>query len=518
MNFSENQQTGVLAELDVKRLFMSWGWNVGRDQVDEGYDLLVAPDRTRFRGARFLVQVKGTSRRKGGRIAAQVSRRRLRQYAEDILPVFIVRVLADGSMYWLHAQLWAHGHAQALSGAGMAQVHFDNANNLADKTSFESYLMRVLPRVPGNITAFDEAVDEVGLLNALDPRLRVRVSGAESRPTRQISAVSEPVETTFRFTPEQPEEGVKALKDAIEFGLPCSIDVENFTVAGSPLFEHITEQNPGRGRLSINHGTGEAGVVRVYPGSQYSMTAERLLLEADLFRGRAGIAISNTSRESIFDLSLRLSFHHHEGLKVHLDLAVRASPRPASLIQNVDALRPLANWSEQVMRQGALYIEFEFSGKRETIPFPETQVVRLRNFLHWIRTLSRLHLVARSLNSELPYEPGRVFRPEEIGDIDLAYLLLKGDRRRVQLDRLEFDAHPTLAGGVVCSGKYLDTLTFTVNGHHLGDIPVTIELTDYVSESVAGSDRSRLVMTDDSEAWIAYDEHTHAENGNLYLN
>ena len=84
MNFPENQKTGVLAEIDVERLFTSWSWNVGKDRIDVGYDLFVMPDHAQYQGARFLVQVKGTAqKKKKGIIVAPVSKDRLRQYAED---------------------------------------------------------------------------------------------------------------------------------------------------------------------------------------------------------------------------------------------------------------------------------------------------------------------------------------------------------------------------------------------------------------------------------------------------
>lgn len=94
-NFPENQKTGDLAEQDVQRLFTSWGWNTGKDRIDAGYDLFVCPDEAKYNGARFLIQTKGSAKAKAKvSITAPVSKGRLRQYAGNILPVFIVRVTA----------------------------------------------------------------------------------------------------------------------------------------------------------------------------------------------------------------------------------------------------------------------------------------------------------------------------------------------------------------------------------------------------------------------------------------
>lgn len=87
MNFTENQRTGVLAENVVESLFLSWFWTVGRDRIDVGYDLFVEPDRERFKGQRFLVQVKGTARQKRGAPTAKVSKSNLRKYAANRIPV-----------------------------------------------------------------------------------------------------------------------------------------------------------------------------------------------------------------------------------------------------------------------------------------------------------------------------------------------------------------------------------------------------------------------------------------------
>ncbi|TQM12276.1 hypothetical protein FB548_2208 [Pseudoxanthomonas sp. 3HH-4] len=44
MNLPKSQKTGRLAEWAVDGVFTSWGWNVGEDHIDIGYDLCVTSD------------------------------------------------------------------------------------------------------------------------------------------------------------------------------------------------------------------------------------------------------------------------------------------------------------------------------------------------------------------------------------------------------------------------------------------------------------------------------------------
>lgn len=92
---------------------MSWDWNVGQDRIDIGYDLCITPDQNIYRGIRFLVQVKGTAV-SSKRPKALVASSRLRQYAASILPVFILRVASDKTIYWVHAQAWAATNKEVL--------------------------------------------------------------------------------------------------------------------------------------------------------------------------------------------------------------------------------------------------------------------------------------------------------------------------------------------------------------------------------------------------------------------
>ncbi|CAM5407178.1 hypothetical protein ECAE60S_02052 [Eoetvoesiella caeni] len=510
MNFPDNQKTGALGELAVEQLFMSWGWNVGKDRIDEGYDLFVAPNRDKYQGSRFLVQVKGTASRKGkGVIVAPVSKLRLRQYAESRMPVFIVRVMADCSLYWLHAQYWARSNLHRLSGSGTTGVRFHVSQSLADREAFESYLTEILSQIPGTS---DFLVDEESLLlNSLDPRFGVRINTRNGKQQREIFAKSEDVQTTFTFRPENAPENLKNLEDAIEFGLPRSIEVENLTMTGSPLFEHISKGNQGKASLSIRNESGTPGKVRLYPGAKFSITAEQVLLEAEMFRGRKGLAISNESKDSAFDLTIRVT-KNQDATQLTANVGIRSSFVSGRKIQHIDVLRPITLWAEQVLAQRSLFLELEFDGRRAALTASGGDVDKLIPFLQWVRMMSRLHLVAKALNSSFVLPAEVVLPHNEVNDIDLAYTLLKGDRCSVQVARLEFEPTQSFDGVTTDSVYCTNTLSITVLDQLLGHIPIAIELSAYVIEPVPDSTKLRLTKGVNGEAWIYYAEHENNED------
>ncbi len=506
MNFPNSHRTGALAEIDIERLFMSWRWNVGQDRIDVGYDLCVTPDRAKYQGARFLVQVKGTAQKKRkGVVVAPVSKARLRQYASDVLPVFIVRAMPGGEFYWLHAQAWAESNQDRLRGSGTAGVRFDVSHALAHRDAFEAYLEKVLPgrlhETPGGLS---DLAAESRFLNSLDPRLKVRLSVRENTKTHEVFATSEDVASQFTFSPLRSPENLERLRDAVEYGLPRAIEVENFQLTGSPLFSEIGASGVNWGTLTIGQASRQPGTVRLYPGRRYSISAAELALDADLFNGQKGAAIINEMRESVIDLSIRL-VPYQAGGKATVSMGLRPALLADRPLQHIDALRPLAVWTEQVAAQGSMFIELAFNHGRAPLAASDEGVNKLRPFLHWARTLSRLHLVAKALDSSIALPLEFELSAEDVGDIDLAYMLLKGERRAIDLGPIEFEPDRPI-GSAGNTFFCTTTLAFAILGWPLGHIPVAIELANYSLEEVANSSRMRLTKGETGQAWISYAE------------
>lgn len=512
MDFPENQKTGVLAEIDVERLFISWNWNVGHDRIDAGYDLFVTPDHAQYQGARFLVQVKGTAReKKAGFIVAPVPKNRLRQYAEDLLPVFIIRATSNGSLYWLHAQPWTQSNRDRLTGSGNSGVRFSPVQKLSDREGFEAYLKQVLRHDNAEAMALSDLAEDSRFLNSLDPSFGVHISVQGREKKHEIFAKSKEVKSRIAFAPQRSPKNLDNLRELIEFGLPRSVEVDNFKLIGSPLLDELSKRIPIKGTLAITPTSKDAGVVRLYPGARYSITAQEFALEAELFRGMKGAAISNETKDSAFDLNIRMVQNEISG-QITTTIGFRVSSIARCPIQNVDALRPLANWAEQVMSQRAIFFELAFMGVRAPFVAPEEAIKDLYPFLRLARTLSRLHLVAKALDSTLALTENFEFSTEDIGDIDLAFALLKGERRSVNIGTIEFDPVVPLVEVLGKNFHCTTTLSLTIFDQLLGEIPVGIELSDFVTERLPDSEKVRLSMGETGRAWIYYAEHDDENN------
>lgn len=99
------------------------------------------------------------------------------------------------------------------------------------------------------------------------------------------------------------------------------------------------------------------------------------------------------------------------------------------------------------------------------------------------------------------------FSTEDVGDIDLAFALLKGERRSVNIGTIEFEPVVPL---VEVSGETFyctTTLSLTINDQLLGEILVGVELSDFLIERLPDSEMVRLSMGEAGRAWISYAEH-----------
>jgi hypothetical protein len=503
-NFPDSHRTGAVAEIDVERLFISWGWNVGHDRIDAGYDLHVTPDRAIYKGFRFSVQVKGTAQKKRkGVIVAQVSKKRLRQYAEDFLPVFIIRTTPDGSLYWLHAQSWAKENRHKLGKSGSSGVRFEPSQTLAKKENFENYLNSIFQSHQHLSEPHHESILESTFLNSLDTRLGVRLREIDKEKVHEIFAKDESVCAELSFNPHTSPENLKELRDAFEYGLPRSIEVDNLKLTGSPLFDHIANGTM-RGSLSISPIYNQAATIHLFPGEKFSVTASELVMSAERFIGQKGIVFTNERNDGDLDISIRF-FEEEGSLKAKGNIKLRPSLTNTP-IKDHPTLNLLGSWAEQSIRQQTFSIEIVMNGVRLPLPLLQTEDNQTWDFVRLSCVIGRIYLIARAVDSSFTLPVSFSISPEELSEIELAYTLLKGERREIKISTFEFEPTEEININDDHDFAYTTLLKIKILDQLLCEIPVLIELYGYQLKKISGSKNLRMVQSNTETAWISYAE------------
>lgn len=512
VNFPTTQQTGSLAEQDVTRLFTSWSWTVGRDLIDTGYDLSVEPDSTKFQGHRFLVQVKGTSRRKRGSVVANVSKRRLRQYAVNPLPVFLIRSTAEGAFHWLHVQPWTQQNLRRLKGSGEAGITFPSGQTLDDKDGFLAYLCEILKPAAERPAALSDLARERGrYLSSLDSRLGVRVGVANGAETYEIFARSELATFGVELKTSSDPKDIESLEDALRYGLPARLEVDSFRLVGSDLFSAIEMNNDCRRTLTINRTSTEDCSVCLYPGTNYSMLASEFSLSARLYRGHRGFAISNEAIESIFAFKLRGEVGEDGCGSAQVTMGFRVHELSNAPIQQHVSLGSLGEWARQVLEESAIFIELRLRGSCVRLCAQGDAVAAVRDILYYGFVLGRLHKVAKALNSDLTVGDGFTLSEAEVSDIHLLYALLKGERISINLDSFEL-VTPTPLTCEPTGAFYAETsMSITLSGQPLGTIPVAIDFNKFTFEALSEPCKYRLTRGNGGSAFLYYSNHDKAE-------
>ncbi|MDH5824199.1 DUF4365 domain-containing protein [Luteimonas sp. RD2P54] len=503
-NFPENQQTGAVTEDEVSLLFMKWGWTVGRDRLDTGYDLCVEPETSHYGGARFLVQVKGTTqKRKSASLVAPVGRARLRQYVRNPHPVFLVRATPDGHLYWIHVQQWAKTNSHRLSGEGVAHVRMSSDYTLADRDQFEVYLQQVLSPPSSRPGALGTLAEErANYLNALDPRLRVRVNVRDGAEEHRLFANSENVEAHFSFQPRALPENLSRLDEALNFGLPRSIQVDNFQMSGSPMYTALGVDRPHTGTLTIEAEPRPAWV-RIYPGREYSITAQELALPADFYLGRTGIAVSNEARNNVFRIDVRLEALNG-GLAGGSTLFICEKRLTAAPIQQFKELGDASEWADQAYQQKMMFFELAVDGKRSRL-WPQEVSNEMLGWLHHIKLLARIHAIARFLNLDYSLPFGYQISQEEANEIEFAYELLRGHRVSGGSVSILIEDAASLAPSKTPQGLVATTnIVMTLSGQDFGILPVEIDMPGYVIERIPDTNNFRVHHPEAADAWVIY--------------
>lgn len=504
-NYPSNQQTGAVTEDQVGILLMNWGWTIGRDRIDAGYDLCIEPETARFGGARFLVQVKGTVRKmpRAG-LVAPVARARLRQYVRNPHPVFLIRATSNGQFFWVHVQEWAKSNASHLTGKGSTRIKMNPAQELAQRGDFEAYLDKVLAPSHNRLGALASlAEDRATYLNTLDPRFLVRVGLHNGAEQHEVFARESGVETSLSFQAKPLPANIDNLKDALEFGVPRRVQVDSFHMSGSPLFEALRMDQPHTGNLTIQS-KAHPGLIRVYPGHESSLTSQEIVVEADRFSGHKGIAVSNETRDSLFRVDIRLKAEN-ERLTGKSTIGLNEGKLAAVPAQLWTELASAGEWAEQVAEQKKMLFELAFDGRR--IPLPATDADdQLLAWLHYVRLLSRIHLIARYLNLNFVLPADHEITHKESQNINFAYALLRGQRLNGGSVTMKMDLESFKPPSARPHGLWATmSIALSLSGQEFGAIPVGIDMPGYVIEPLCGSAGHHVFHPEGGDAWFTYE-------------
>lgn len=503
MSIPQHQQTGETAETVAMLAFQRWGWNVGRDRVDEGYDLVVTPDRNRYNGQRFLVQVKGTVKSDARAAAyASVERSRMRQYAADPLPVFILRVLPDDTIFWIHAQDWALRHPDRIEGRGRVQVPFDSTRCLSDRDAFEGYLLEVLEPYLAADRSQASVRAEARFLNSLDPRLGVRLTVSEHGKVHEVFARDENVTTSVKFTPEHSADNLDALRQTLEYGLPAKVNVRDLRLVGSPLLTHIHPAGLSTGQLTISPLAVCRGHVRLFAGPVASPRHSVLTLPADLTRGTRGAAISNAAFDDVLGVELRFLVEDNEPT-VRFQATIRTD-RLTGPVQDMVLLDAFAPWAEQAIANGRVTMQLRFEGATASLTLDDGAMEALGDILHWMREVGRLHRVSRAMDSDVVFSASASWTADEARDLALVYRLLRGERLPISLDAFEVESAPALQRGSHGLFRLTSTLDVAFLRQSLGAIPVVIDLLNWAVEPGTAPASCRVAPGEGATAHITH--------------
>ena len=497
-----------MAEIRVETLFIEWGWVTGADRIDVGYDLCIQPDKTLFQGHRFLVQVKGTAAKRKGGVVAPVAKSRLRDYHANPIPVFIVRSTQDGSLYWIHAQEWTRANTTRLVGNGNASVKLSQQNMLLDRDSFTKKLSEVFaPLSTKSDSLVELAADRSAYLSNIDKRLCVKVGTSAGTTTYQFSATDEDVTIPLELTPTDPVQGFQSLKDAVHFGLPVSVDLEQIRVTGSPIFEALDMDRGTPAKLEIAPTVNRRGSVMLQPGSKFSLLATEIQMAASLYFGSEGAAISTETDDGDFSIEIRAFRDPKKFGPTQMKMGLRRDKFLGRPLREHTALAQIGKWADESLCQGGFSLVASFGGRQMRW---QTQNLDRdhRNFLVLLSLGCKLHQVARVLASDIEFDPNAEVTIGDSSSIRMAYRLLKGEVLTIRTPHVSIDCEAANVKSLELNGVHTvrTTLTLTHGDKAVGVIPVVIELFDYSMTFDAELKVQNFYPNDSSSAHMKFDE------------
>lgn len=407
-----------------------------------------------------------------------------------------MRVTPRGDLYWLHAQVWTRQNESRLAGKGYISVDFDRNQCLSNRSQFENYLKPIL-----GSTDWRKQVNPPELLHSF--------SGVTAKKSDQPDADSDFPESLLAqlsFTPVRGLENINRLKDVFYFGLPRKFAVEKFNISGLPLPDNVSGDF-GQGEVTVNPLKFNPGKIRLIPGEKRTVTSTELLIDAELFSGQKGFAASNERKSSLLDICIRFSVNEKFSFIPRAQISLRTLSISQRPIKHADYLSQIHLWSEQALNRRGFSLELEFSDQGIFLPFPSELQQSAVEFLHLAHTLGKIHLIARTTDSDLSIPAEFSISRDELTDINTAFSLLRGDKQLAVTSlsmRLEPHKEMLPAEKVTLFGTRM--LTFTLFEQELCKIPVRFDLVDFRIESIPGSTEMLITPGDHGKAWLSFDE------------
>ena len=507
MNYPDTQRTGALAEMRVEALFVEWGWVTGTDRIDVGYDLCVQPDKNTFHGHRFLVQVKGTATRKKGSVVAPVAKSRLRDYHSNPTPVFIIRSTQDGSLFWIHAQEWTRANTARLAGNGYSSIKLSQQNNLLDREAFTKKLSELFAPLATRAESLVElAADRGAYLSGIDKRLNVQVGTEAGQTTYRFSAAGEDVTIPLELMPADPVQGVQSLTDAIHFGLPVSVDLEQIRVTGSPLFEALNMDRSTPAKLEIAPSVNRRGSVTLQPGTKFNLLSSEVQVTANLYFGSEGAAITTGNEGGAFFLDIRAFRDSGRPRPTQINMGLRRDEFLGRPLRDHSALAHVGKWAEEALTQNGLSLIAHFGGRQVAKWQRQNLEPDHRNFLILMGLVCKLHQIARALGSDIEFNPDAEITQSDATSIQLAYKLLKGEAVRIGTPHISVQCDTADVESLDGLYALRTALHLSHGDESVGNIPVLIELFDYRMEFDEELKVQHFYRECASKAYMKFDE------------
>jgi hypothetical protein len=482
--------------------FTEWSWATGRDYLDVGFDLSVQPDRVRFGGQRFLVQVKGTCVKSRGRIVAPVSKSRLREYATSRTPIFVLRVTAEGDIYWIHAQAWCAANSHRISGDGESRIVFEASQRLDDCEMFSRDLeiaFQLQERTPGALGTL--AKSRAQYLESLDARFAVEIELQQGRESYTITPKQpgKPAQLSLVTSPEQRLAAQEALKTHLEYGTPVELEVGGVRLSDSTLLEAVGASST-RGMIKINTRE-ERARVRLQAGATFNFCAPSADWNLSLYRGTKGAKLESR-RPEFLTFGATLS-PYPGGVDAEFRLAINADHIASRPLRDFSEIDQFFKWSEAMLEASAGFLSIEAEVIKPAMRKSIGDIDRLFDLVQSIYAICLTGRICRFLESDFVFGTDVSLTIHELGILSSLHRALQGESVKMPITGAEV-ADGSVVPTDVATFYLITDVPIQVGEKLIGLIPIAAKLSAYETVRNSAGQIVRLQASEESSAFVRF--------------